>query len=218
MASTKGTIKPGTDENVISIDARGVGERKEGGKVASGLVGDFLLKIRSAKNVAVRSGKNAGKRQIAWLFEIVGTPDDAESKAGLGCVIYLNTMVEWADPEKQGWFLTNLLEDLLGATIRGTATKLTLDDKAGKLLGATLADGDPYDYENKDTGEVEQRTRSEIKYTFPASRFVGFVPGGAGHKGEDSGSAKSASPTKAAEQVATADEGEDTDELDVQSI
>lgn len=218
MAPTaqRGTIKPGTDENVVKLDFRNVGERKEGGKAAHVPPGDYLLEVASVKNVPVANGANKGKRQLAWIFRIVGVSaanDTEEARSGIGDTVYLNTMVEWTDPKKQGWFLRNLIEDLLEAQVTGAALNLKLDDKAGKRLGVTLVDGEPW-------GD-DQTVRSEIKYTFPASRFIpagGAAPAAAAAPSAKAESNGVSTAEEATEAVEAATEDEDIEELPVQSL
>lgn len=229
MATRTAAGKPGTDENVINLNFGGVAPRREGGKAAHVPPGDYLLEVVSAKNVPIKSGRNQGKRQIAWQYKIVDTAvDSAAARAGIGDSIYVNTQVEWADPAKQGWFLRNMLNDLLNTDVTGaTNVKLQLDDKAGKRLGATLADGDEYQAKNADgelmfddDGNAVMRIRSEIKYTFPASKFVPA----SGEDVEEAAPAPKAakngasSAQEAAVAVTEADEDEDVEELDVQSL
>lgn len=213
---------PKIDPNVIEFDMRGVEPRREGGKAAHVPPGDYLLEVVKAEAVAIKSGADAGKPQIAWQMQIkavgVENAHDPEALAGIGDVIYLNTKVKYANPKTQGWFLRNLLMDLLGADTTGNTGTLRLDDKAGKRVAATLVDGKPYTKIDDDGNEVTT-IRSEIKYTYPADKFVGA---GGAQEGAPAPTAKAngvATPeqAKAAIEEPDADE-EEMEELAVQSL
>lgn len=212
--------KPNTDENVIIIDARNLSPRG-GGRGAKAPIGDYLLEVVSMKNVAIANGKNKGQRQVAIVTRIVGTPDEPEARACTGDSVYANAGIG----ENSVWFLRNIIDDMLGADITGTSTSLRLDDKVGKRFGATLVPGD--EFVNK---QDEMDWRSEIKNTFPASKFVGASSGGNAPAAaeEEADEAPAPKPAKAAPKAAAAaaaeavnepgGEDEDIEELPVQSL
>jgi hypothetical protein len=187
----KGAIHPGTDENVVNLDFRNLTPRS-GGRGAHVPAGDYLLEIVSAKNVNVK-GKT--DRQISVQQRIVGTPNYAKAREGIGQTVYTNLQVM---PDSKGlWFTRNYLEDLLGKEITGKAATLTLSEHIGKRIGATLQDGKPFVPKNSESGDEE--TRSEVAGTFPASRFVGYNPatGEAGGDDEDAEDEEEAPPAPA---------------------
>jgi hypothetical protein len=211
-ATKSAVIKPGTDEAVINLDFRNVGPRG-GGKAAHVPEGDYLLELTAAKNAPVANSTN---RQVALQFRIIGTPPHAEAKAGMGDTVYQNAQLG----EKSLWFLRNMLEDLLGKEVTGKAITLTFAEHIGKRVGATLADGKPYT--NKDGDET---VRSEVKYTFPAARFVGYNPalGGSSEQPdeEDAPAPKAAQNGRASAQEAAAavtESSADDDEIQIEEL
>lgn len=201
MAPTKkAAVGPGTDENAVNLDFTKLGPRG-GGRAAHVPGGDYLLELTGAKNVPIQN--QAGRRQIAAQLRIVATGvDDPEALAGLGDTVYQNLQVM---PDSKGlWFTRNFIEDLTGKEVTGKAFQLTLEDKIGMRIGATLGDGK--EFLNK---ENELTTRSEVKYTFPADRFVAV----GGKKGSAKATANgAASAEDAADAVAeTSDEDEEED-------
>jgi hypothetical protein len=209
---------PGTDENVVNLDFTKLDPRG-GGKAAQVPAGDYLLQLTAAKNVPINN--QAGRRQIAAQLRIVGTPNFAAAKAGMGETVYQNLQIM---PDSGGlWFTRNFVDDLTGKETTGKAFALRLDDKIGMLIGGTLADGKPYTDKN-----YEEQVRSEIKGTFPASRFIGYNPAEGGAAEDDSEEEEAPAPKAAsngraakkaveaaAEEVASSD---DEDEIEVEEL
>lgn len=217
-------VNPGTDENVVQIDFRGLTPRG-GGRAARGPEGDYLLQLVAAKNVQI-NGKPATQRQIAAQFRVIGSPDFKEAREVIGSTVYTNLQIM---PDSKGlWFTRNVLEDLLEKDVTGKAVKLTLDEHINKLVGATLQDGKPFVPKNSETGE--EVTNLEIKYSFPASRFVGYNPsagGGAAPSQDEDDEEEEApapkaksngkAPAKAAAE-AVAESSEDEEEIEIEEL
>ena len=211
--ATRKTTSPGTDENSILLDFSKVGPRG-GGRAAHVPEGDYLLEVAQLKNVEIASGDNKGGRMIGAQLRIVGTPNSPEARKGMGDTVYQNMQIG----EKSLWFVRNLIEDLTGKEVTGQALRLPLDKMTGKQVGATLVDGRPYERVDKDTGEVVTTIRSEIKYTFPAERFVGYRAGesAVAAKADENGIS---TPAAAAAAVSEPEPSPDEqDDLDVQDL
>lgn len=228
---------PKIDPNVAHLDFRGLRPRS-GGKRASVPDGDYLLEVTDAKVVAIKSGANRGKPQIAWKFKIAAVSKQlahlAEARKGIGDSLYLNTGIF---KESKGlFFVRNLVDDLMYDALQGKSTTgseldLRLDDKIGRTVGATLVLGAEEEWIDDD-GNEHTSQNSEIKFTFPASKFQGAAP--AASDDEDEGDEEEEAPAPkpapkarsngkaeaeaAAEAVSTADEDEDIEELPVQSL
>lgn len=213
--ATKGTVKVGTDPNIVQVDARNVRERKMGaGRPLQIEPQDVLLEIAAAENVAIKGGPNTGKRQVAFALQVLEvTKDDAESKAGIGDTLYVNAQLESGDP----WMFRNILMDATGKDITGLAAKVDLRELVGKQLGATTRWGNPYT--DKEGNEVQ---RSELAYTFTADRFKARY-GGAPATQTGPAAKAAANGVSSAEEASAAvtepdSDDNDIDEIEVQSI
>jgi hypothetical protein len=130
---------------VVSIDFTNV---KDSGGPAGAHVpeGDYLLQVA---DVGVFENKNKDGSHVKWQLKIV-------KGAGKGTIYYRTSLKEDAL-----WNLRNFLQDLRGKTIEKKALKIDFSKMVGLEIGATLADGEPYN----------NKVRSEIVATFPASDY-----------------------------------------------
>lgn len=225
------------DPNVVNLDFTDLRPRS-GGPRAHVPEGDYLLEVTGAEHKPVANGQNKGKPQIAWRFKIVAVDPSLahvkEAREGIGASVYLNTRV---DKESKGlFFLRNLVDDLMADKLKGASTtgaklEFRLDDKVGLRVGATLVDGNPYNFTDDD-GVEQSRVSSEIKFTYPASKFRGAAAAPAAQDdAEEAEEAPAAAPApkakqngaaaaQAAAEAVTDDDGDDEDveALDIQSL
>lgn len=133
----------------LSVDLSKVEDRREGGGSAAHVVeGDYLLELKQA---SVRKNANDDGRHVLWVWKIIDGPEKSTGS------VYDRTSLK----EDALWKLRNVLQDLLGKQIPKKALNIDLAKYAGKRIGATLEDDEPY----------KGKIKSRIAYTFPASEF-----------------------------------------------
>jgi hypothetical protein len=184
----------------LTVDFSDVGERRQGGTSARVPEGDYLLRLETAE---VKKNKNDDGRHILWIFSIKSP--SKFSKAGQ---VYERTSLK-----KEALFkLRNLLEDM-GIPVPQKSVDIPLAKivAAHKLVGATLADGEPY-------GE-KAVIKSEIQATFKASEYkeVGEALGTSAPTAAPDDSTATADSEEEEVETATA-EDEDLEELDVDDL
>lgn len=142
--------RSGTKITSLTADFSGVEERRGGGAAAHVQEGDYLLKL---KDVEVRQNEKKDGQHVKWVWGIEKGPEKSTRP------VYDNTSLK---PEAL-WKLYNVLTDLReGKPLPKKALNIDFSKYIGKLIGATLADGEPYN------GKV----KSEIVATFPASEYA----------------------------------------------
>ena len=138
----------------LSIDMTGAEDRRQGSGGVKVPEGDYLLRINDAYVVPVKEGKNKGKDQVLWET-IIEKPDSFKG----GKIVHRTGV--W--PELM-WTFRAFVEDLRGGkALPKRAADIDLEKFKGLLIGATLADGNPYGTNNT--------IKSEIKQTFPADQY-----------------------------------------------
>jgi hypothetical protein len=183
----------------LTVDFSDVGERRQGGKAAHVPEGDYLLRLETAE---VKKNKNDDGRHVMWVFSIKKPTQFANAGQ-----VYERTSLK-----KEALFkLRNLLEDM-GIPVPQKSVDIPLAKivAAHKLVGATLADGEPY-------GE-KAVIKSEIQATFKASEFKELaVDVGAGATGGSAGDDTEDLDEDETTETDTA-EDEDLEELNVDDL
>ena len=171
----------------LSVNFTGVEDRR-GGSAAHVAEGDYLLKLDSAE---VKKNQNNDGKHVLWVFSIVDGPQKSSGK------IYHRTTLK---PESL-WALRNILSDLLQKDIPKKALNIDFSKYTGKQIGATIEDDEPY----------ENKVKSKIAFTFPASDFEKLSDG---EEVEDSDDDEDEEEIQTADITSDEDEDEDEEELE----